>query len=100
MVELRRHVPLIFCRHIRREPEGHAKCRSRFARLPYSSYADYKCGVSTDVPVPGDYDGDGKIDVAVYRHPERVDIDTRTVADIEGGWNIEPLRTSGRAAPV
>jgi hypothetical protein len=29
------------------------------------SYVDF--GTSTDVPVPGDYDGDGKYDQAVYR---------------------------------
>jgi hypothetical protein len=28
---------------------------------------EYRWGVSTDVPLAGDYDGDGRADVAVYR---------------------------------
>jgi hypothetical protein len=38
-------------------------------RTSRSNYAltTYTWGVSTDTPVPGDYDGDGRTDVAVYR---------------------------------
>ena len=32
-----------------------------------TNYISYQWGVSTDVPVPGDYDGDHKADIAVYR---------------------------------
>ena len=31
------------------------------------SYFGFPFGPSTDVPAPGDYDGDGKIDAAVFR---------------------------------
>ena len=36
--------------------------RSPTTDLPAAAWGD-----STDVPVPGDYDGDGKADLAIYR---------------------------------
>jgi hypothetical protein len=33
----------------------------------YTSYIAKQWGISTDIPVPGDYDGDGRSELAVYR---------------------------------
>jgi len=33
----------------------------------FTTYAAYHWGTDTDIPVPGDYDGDGRTDVAIYR---------------------------------
>ena len=49
----------------------------------YATYGQYGWGLNGDVPVPGDYDGDGKTDIAVYR-------------PTTGGWWI--LRSSASFA--
>ena len=42
--------------------------RRLFVLIVTGSVAIVAFGTSTDVPVPGDYDGDGSDDVAVYRN--------------------------------
>jgi hypothetical protein len=38
----------------------------------FSTYSAYSWGTNGDVPIPGDFDGDGKADVAVYRPSQQV----------------------------
>jgi hypothetical protein len=46
-------------------PDGMWK--TRLFSSAFASGPDLPFGLSTDKPVPGDYDGDGRIDMAVYR---------------------------------
>jgi hypothetical protein len=53
----------------------------------YASASHVYFGVVADVPVPGDYDGDGKTDIAVYR-------------PADGTWHVLRSSVSGSAAYV
>ena len=46
----------------------------------FATFVSYQWGVSTDRPVPADYDGDGSADLAVYR-------------PAAGGWYVLLSRT-------
>ena len=46
-------------------PAANGSSCSRYAN--YTTSAGFAWGLNGDVPVPGDFDGDGRSDVAVYR---------------------------------
>ena len=39
----------------------------RQSSTSYATFVTYQWGLSTDIPAPGDFDGDGKTDLAVWR---------------------------------
>ncbi len=49
------------------DEEGNGCWYVLYSEDDYENYGAIPWGVSDDVPVPGDYDGDGRMDVAVWR---------------------------------
>jgi hypothetical protein len=49
------------------DSEGNGCWYVLYSESEYENYDAIPWGVSDDIPVPGDYDGDGKIDVAIWR---------------------------------
>ena len=58
-------------RYRRLSPVRPAPGRSSQSSTNYTTYLAQQWGVSGDIPVPGDFDGDGKTDIAVYRPSDR-----------------------------
>ena len=59
-----------------------------------NSFFAFPFGASTDVPIPGDYDGDGKIDAGVFRPSTS----TWYVNKSTGGTLIQAFGTTGDIA--
>lgn len=70
---------------------------------PYGEIPSVKFGISGDIPFVGDWDGNGKDEIGVFRYPSPKNLNTNAFyfdSDLSGGQHeIGPVGTDGKILP-